>query len=45
MKAIEEIDTNTKKDNIIDGIMKSNGDFYIMHSLIYFVIFKDINNY
>ena len=25
MKAIEEVDTNTKKDNIIDGIMKSNG--------------------
>ena len=25
MKAIEEIDTNIKKDNIIDGIMKSNG--------------------
>ena len=25
MKALEEIDTNIKKDNIIDNIMKSNG--------------------
>lgn len=25
MRAIEEIDTSIKKDNIIDGIMKSKG--------------------
>ena len=25
MRAIEEIDTREKKDNIIDGIMKSKG--------------------
>lgn len=30
MKAIEEIDTSTKKDIIIDGIMKSKGLYYIV---------------
>ena len=29
MKALEEIDINIKKDNIIDNIMKSKGLFSI----------------